>query len=48
VWPVEPSAVITISNQETLISIGFTGMLATDRIILSLEELLPLIEVGVF
>ncbi len=46
--PVKPSAVATFTKQKTLVSIGFTGMLATDRIILSLEGLLPLKEVGVF
>jgi hypothetical protein len=48
VWPVKPCAVKTFTKQEILISIGFTGMLATDQIILSLEGLLPLREVGVF
>ncbi len=32
VWPVKPCAVITIAKHETLISIGFTGMLATENI----------------
>ena len=48
VWPVKPCAVITLAKQETLFTIGFTGMLSTDQIILSLEGLLPLKEAGVF
>ena len=45
---VKLSSVMTSATKETLISIGFTGVLATDKTILSFEGLLPLIEVGVF
>ena len=38
-WPVKPCAVITMLKQETLISIGFTGMLAADVAILSQVQL---------